>query len=215
MLGGIKMRNLFLKLTALFVVGIFVFAPTVTEATIYNPLMTFMNNEYGQFPSGIVPPLRSISEEVSTWYNTSDPGVDTKYLPSDYDISKFLMNNEMEYQKVWEPWLTKAAVRCIETDASKEFLAVGGGYLYDNEIHIYRWNGYTRNYDKVWDSGDQIIQDDVISIDVATIADEQRDEIGEEAFFEIKRHIHKWYVIHTYSSFEKVVKENLQQRLKS
>ena len=58
-------------------------------------------------------------------------------------------------------------------------------------------------------------EEDVVSVDVAMITDEQREEIGEDSFFEIKKHIHKWYVIHTYSSFEKVVKENLEQRLKS
>lgn len=58
-------------------------------------------------------------------------------------------------------------------------------------------------------------EDDVVHIDSTEITEEQREELGEDAFFEIMRHVHKWYVIHTYSSFEKVVKENLEQRLKS
>ena len=57
--------------------------------------------------------------------------------------------------------------------------------------------------------------DDVVHIDTAAITEEQQEELGEDAVFEIRRHIHKWYVIHTYSSFEKVVKENLEQRLKT
>jgi transcriptional antiterminator NusG len=57
--------------------------------------------------------------------------------------------------------------------------------------------------------------DEMVCLDVDGITDEQRGELGEEAFREIKKHVHKWYVIHTYSSYEKVVKENLEQRLKS
>lgn len=57
--------------------------------------------------------------------------------------------------------------------------------------------------------------DDRVRIDIRAISDEQKDTIGEEAFREIKNHVHKWYVIHTYSSYEKIVKENLEQRLKS
>jgi len=57
--------------------------------------------------------------------------------------------------------------------------------------------------------------DERTSIDIDSITDEQREELGEGAFREIKKHVHKWYVIHTYSSYEKVVKENLEQRLKS
>jgi transcription termination/antitermination protein NusG len=59
------------------------------------------------------------------------------------------------------------------------------------------------------------MQEESVRIDVAAITDVQKSEIGEDALHEIKKHLHKWYVIHTYSSFEKVVKENLEQRLKS
>ncbi|NHJ02605.1 MAG: hypothetical protein EAX86_10745 [Candidatus Heimdallarchaeota archaeon] len=199
MIGGTKMRNKLVRFAALFAVTIFLFGPSVTEALIYNPFMDFLTDEYGLYPQGIVPPLRSISEEVSTYYSSSDPGVDSKYLPSDYDISKFLMNNEMQYQSVWEPWLTKAAVRCIETDASKEFLAVGGGYLYDNEIHIYRWNGHTRNYDKVWDSGDQIIQGDVISID---FGDTDNNQFLEIVAGSADGHVYVFEQEHIYDPFD-------------
>jgi hypothetical protein len=64
--------------------------------------------------------------------------------------------------------------------------------------------------------GSQFVEeDDIVHIDSTEITEEQREELGEDAFFEILGHVHKWYVIHTYSSFEKVVKENLEQRLKS
>jgi hypothetical protein len=84
--------------------------------------------------------------------------------PEDFDLMSYLNDNPNEYQKVWEPWLTKAAVHAIATSEDGDFLAVGGGYLYDNEIHIYRWNLETREYDKVWDSSDGIIKGDVLSL---------------------------------------------------
>jgi len=57
--------------------------------------------------------------------------------------------------------------------------------------------------------------DERIGVDVEGISDEQKHALGEDAFSDIRKHIHKWYVIHTYSSFEKVVKDNLLQRLRS
>jgi len=57
--------------------------------------------------------------------------------------------------------------------------------------------------------------DETVRVDVDELSEAQRAEIGKEAFREIYKHIHKWYVIHTYSGYEKVVKENLEQRLNS
>jgi transcriptional antiterminator NusG len=58
-------------------------------------------------------------------------------------------------------------------------------------------------------------EDETISLDLDSLTEEQRSELGKEAFREIRSHVHKWYVIHTYSGYEKVVKDNLDQRLKS
>jgi transcription termination/antitermination protein NusG len=57
--------------------------------------------------------------------------------------------------------------------------------------------------------------DETINLDLDGMTDAQKSAVGEDALFEIKKHVHKWYVIHTYSSYEKVVKENLEQRLRS
>ena len=57
--------------------------------------------------------------------------------------------------------------------------------------------------------------DDIIRVDVDTVGREQEVELDEEALHEMRKHIHKWYVIHTYSGYEKVVKDNLEQRLRS
>ncbi|MBD3159336.1 MAG: PQQ-binding-like beta-propeller repeat protein [Candidatus Lokiarchaeota archaeon] len=90
----------------------------------------------------------------------------TKY-PADTDIGKALGNRENLYSKVFEPWKSKAAIHSVAYHEETGFLALGGGYLYDNEIHIYRLNTETGYFDKVWDSGDGIIQSDVLSLDFA------------------------------------------------
>ena len=133
MQGRMIMKKALLRLMAILVLGIFLLSPSVTAGIIEQEI-------YGQTPNnGLIhlPPLRTAVAEESEdeFYQTSYPGVNEKFIPSDYDITKFLENNELGYQNVWEPWLTKAAVRCIATDPSYEFLAVGGGYLYDNEIN--------------------------------------------------------------------------------
>jgi transcriptional antiterminator NusG len=58
-------------------------------------------------------------------------------------------------------------------------------------------------------------EDDVVRLDVDALLGEHREELGEDAWREIRSHVHKWYVIHTYSGHEKVVKDTLEHRLKS
>ncbi len=58
-------------------------------------------------------------------------------------------------------------------------------------------------------------ESDFVAMRFDGLSEAQRNSLGEEALREVKSHIHKWYVIHTYSGFEKVVKENLEQRLRS
>ncbi|MFX1516184.1 MAG: FG-GAP repeat domain-containing protein [Promethearchaeota archaeon] len=183
------------KLISILILGIFLIGPISTSGILQEqPQITSSFS----FP----PLLNSITNEqtqIDTFYSDDDPGVDEPFLPDDYDITKFLMNNELEYQKVWEPWLTKAAVRCIAVDPTKEFLAVGGGYLYDNEIHLYRWNGYTREYDEVWDSGDQIIQGDVLSID---FGDTDHNDFIEIVCGSADGHVYVFEQEHIYDPFD-------------
>lgn len=152
-------------LIPMFIIGIFIMSPA---SAMLNNTTDLTSDPPG---SALISPLLDISDSYirepfkETIYNTSDPGVSEPLMNENWDIANFLPDNKMEYQNVWEPWLTKAAVRCIAQDPNQQWLAVGGGYLYDNEIHIFRWNEYSREYDKVWDSGDMIIQGDVISID--------------------------------------------------
>ena len=92
------------------------------------------------------------------------PSQEMSLYPSDFDLIKYLNDNPNDYQKIWEPWLSKAAVHAIVASDDGEFLAVGGGYLYDNEVHIFRWNPETLEYDRVWDSGDGLLERDVLSL---------------------------------------------------
>ena len=87
-----------------------------------------------------------------------------EYYNSSWNFFKFLQDNPNEYRIIWEPWKTKAAVHSIVVSDDGNMVAFGGGYLYDNEIHIFRWNYMTKEYEKIWDSGDGIIKGDVVSL---------------------------------------------------
>lgn len=86
------------------------------------------------------------------------------YYPENWSFIEFLRDNPNEYSKIWEPWLTKAAIHAIATNDNGTMIAIGGGYLYDNEIHIFHWNYEKNTYEKVWDSGNNIIRGDIISL---------------------------------------------------
>ncbi|MFQ5980729.1 MAG: hypothetical protein ACE5OZ_21545, partial [Candidatus Heimdallarchaeota archaeon] len=90
--------------------------------------------------------------------------VDDKVLPEDFELHDLLTDTSMDYRKTWEPWISKAATHAIAATEDGKWMAVGTGYLHDNEIHIYRWNPEDRQYDKVWVSGDGIISGDVVSL---------------------------------------------------
>jgi hypothetical protein len=83
---------------------------------------------------------------------------------SSIDIGDVLGDRNNDYAKIYEPWKSKGAIHAVEYDKDTGYLALAGGYLYDNEIHVYRLNTETGAFDKVWDSGDGIIQSDVMSI---------------------------------------------------
>ncbi|MHA1911967.1 MAG: FG-GAP-like repeat-containing protein, partial [Candidatus Kariarchaeaceae archaeon] len=103
-------------------------------------------------------------------YAQADPSMNPTIpsnLPVDYglpeasDYLDYISDTPNDYHKIWEPWLTKAGVHAVAVSDDNEFLAVVGGYLADDEIHIYRWNAEEKTYDKVWDAGDGIIQGDI------------------------------------------------------
>ncbi|MFX0084926.1 MAG: hypothetical protein ACFFAU_04565, partial [Candidatus Hodarchaeota archaeon] len=191
------MNKILVKLSIVLILGLFIMGPQ-TVNTLFSEELSYFDFE-SKMPSLRTLILSEGVEDEDTIYYNSDPGVNDRYIPEDYDITKYLMNNEMAYQKVWEPWITKAAVRCIETDPSQEFVAVGGGYLYDNEIHIYRWNENNREYDKVWDSGDEIIQGDVISLD---FGDTDNNDFMEIVAGSADGHVYVFEQEHIYDPFD-------------
>ncbi len=85
-------------------------------------------------------------------------------LPDDWDIGLVLQDQENNYKTTYEPWKTKAAIHAVAYHEETGFLALAGGYLYDNEVHIFRLNIETGDFDKVWDIGSGIIGADVMAM---------------------------------------------------
>ncbi|MGY5861929.1 MAG: hypothetical protein RTU09_06105 [Candidatus Thorarchaeota archaeon] len=105
------------------------------------------------FPEGLTPEMFNSLADVSP------------FQPDDYDLGKVLMDRANNYKLNYEPWRSKAAIHAVAYDEATGFMALGGGYLYDNEIHIFRLNAETNEFDKVWDTGDSVLQGDVLDLD--------------------------------------------------
>jgi transcriptional antiterminator NusG len=58
-------------------------------------------------------------------------------------------------------------------------------------------------------------REEIVTVNIDGLTAEQKAQLDATVYEELRRHLHKWYVIHTYSGFEKIVKENLEQRIKS
>ncbi|MHA2028569.1 MAG: sialidase family protein, partial [Candidatus Kariarchaeaceae archaeon] len=108
--------------------------------------------------------IQEYSERLSLNADTTPEVIGDPKLSEDLNLGNILSDNQDDYRKIWEPWLTKAAVRTMITSPDQQFLLVGGGYLYDNTIKVYRYNPDSDEYEHVWDSGDEIIQSDVVSL---------------------------------------------------
>lgn len=75
-----------------------------------------------------------------------------------------LVDNDNNYNVKYDPWLTKAAIHAIASSDDGDMMALGGGYLYDNEIHLYRFNHVEDQYDLVSEIGSGVLQSDVLAI---------------------------------------------------
>ena len=106
-----------------------------------------------QLPDDIAPIVNRALSDISP------------YLPDDYDIGSVLGDRINDYKLTYEPWRSKAAVHAVAYDEDTGFLALGGGYLFDNEVHIFRLNVESGQFDKVWDTGDGVLRSDVMSLD--------------------------------------------------
>ncbi len=128
------------------------------------------NDENLQLGDGLKSPLVMASE--------GDAKAGTPRLPESIDVGKLFSDNTLDYQKVWEPWASKAGIHDIELSPDGEFLAIGGGFLYDNEIHIYRWNEELGEYVRAWESGDGVINSDIYAVDIGDTDNNQFLEVA-------------------------------------
>ena len=109
-------------------------------------------NLLDEIPTNIQPAVTNLLQEESGNYS------------SNIDIGTVLGDRENEYTEIFEPWKSQAAIHAVTYHEETGYLALAGGYLYDNEIHLFRLNTITGDFDKVWDCGDGIIQSDVMAI---------------------------------------------------
>lgn len=105
-----------------------------------------------------------LDEEILLEEATKAIAEDSPY-PADFDLDDLLGDRETDFRTIYEPWKSRAAIHAVAYDKDTGFLAVGGGYLYDNEVHLFRLNTLTDTFDKVMEIGDGVMRSDVLSID--------------------------------------------------
>jgi hypothetical protein len=69
------------------------------------------------------------------------------------------------YDLIWEPNRIQGSVHSVAVYGT--IVAVGAGYLYDNEIHIFSWNSSISGeagLKHVWDVGDGVFKSDILSL---------------------------------------------------
>ena len=146
-----KLKILTIAMFTVLLVGTFGVIPTL-------PLNAAVTQEFEPTLPLEIP--ESIMPQVEAALAADNPN-----LPADFDIGSVLGDRLNEYKTTYEPWKSKAAIHAIAFDEDTGFMALGGGYLYDNEVHVFRLNTETNEFDKVWDTGDGVFQSDVLSID--------------------------------------------------
>ena len=154
-------QNIMKKTVTIFVLTAFIFSMFTAI-----PYLNLANAEISPPDSYNLDEIMRMLEEQQGGTKDLDLLGDTVY-PDDIDLAAYLKDYPNDYSQIYQPWKTKAAVRCVEISDDYQYMIVGGGYLYDNEIHIYRWNELTNQYVKVWNSGDNVIKGDVIDVDIA------------------------------------------------
>ncbi len=160
------------KLLALTILMMFLITPLFASNTASVGAQRFNS---GTIPSTFanVNPLNTLPKEnietsdlTPSQFNYSEEQVT---YPDNWEFVQYLKDNPNVYRKIWEPWITKAAVHSLVVSDNGEWMAFGGGYLYDNEVHVYRWNYDANRYDKIWDTGDGVIKGDVVSLAISDL----------------------------------------------
>lgn len=104
-------------------------------------------------------------------------GVGDNVLSTPLSLDEGTRNIANDYQLVWEPNNVQGSIHCVAVSDDKRWIAVGGGYLCDNEVHLYILQPLSREYIHVWDSGDEIISSDVLSVEIGDTDNDQHLEI--------------------------------------
>ncbi|MHA2503369.1 MAG: FG-GAP-like repeat-containing protein, partial [Candidatus Kariarchaeaceae archaeon] len=86
------------------------------------------------------------------------------FVDEDVDIIDKLRDNDNSYTEIYNPWKTRAANHVAAVTEDGEYMAVGGGFLLDTEIHIYRWNTENEEYEKVSEAGSGEIKGDIYDL---------------------------------------------------
>jgi len=153
-----KFKLLSITIMAIFVISALGMVPA-TPQRINEEVLSFTDiDPFAEVPSDLMPEVEKILAEGAS-------AGDIQTYPSDQDIGLVLGDRMNDYKLNYEPWRSKAAIHAIAYDEATGFLAMGGGYHYDNEIHLFRMNTETGQFDKVWGIGDSILQSDVMSLD--------------------------------------------------
>ena len=155
--------------------AVFVVMITLLTTSVFVTIPTLASSSQSAEANALAPPesftidqLKQMLGLPSDGDNQLDPLYgNTEFLQQGLNLGNFLVNYDSEYAPTYQAWKSKAAVRCIAVTDDYQYVAVGGGYLYDNEIHIYRWNPEINQYVKVWNSGDNLIKGDVTDVDIA------------------------------------------------
>jgi hypothetical protein len=142
-----------LIIVALFIVSAFWIIPSYPVQLEMQVNETIDDSHEESIPDDIAPAIERVLSEDNPGY------------PASLDLNEILGERENTYRTIYEPWLSKAAIHAIAYEEETGFLALGGGYLYDNEVHLYRLNLQTGDFDKVWEIGDGVIESDVLSLD--------------------------------------------------
>ncbi|MFW9892507.1 MAG: FG-GAP-like repeat-containing protein [Candidatus Thorarchaeota archaeon] len=154
--GGSSLAVMFIGLTFLgmLLVGSFGYVPSAPMNG------TDEDSAFDQYPAGWEDLSPDLQSKIAEMFNPT-----VHNMPSDQDIGQVLGDRANDYAMNYEPWRSKAAIHAIAYDEDTGFLALGGGYLYDNQIHVFRLNTQTKLWDKVWDTGDSVFQSDVMALD--------------------------------------------------
>ena len=118
-------------------------------------------------------------------------------LKSDQSVHllQTLRDNINDYDQVWEPWITKAAVHKSAVSDSGDLLVVAGGYLLDTSLHIYRWDYYQRKYVKAFEAGAGVINGDVYDL---ALGDTDNNRLMEVAAASADGHVYLFEQNHIY-----------------